>query len=262
MSEYLEFEGKDVESIAQKASKKLNIPFEKLKYKVISYGSTGIFGLVGTKKARIRVAVPEKPAKKTTSPRDAVKQERHAAEQKIDAANQEAPVDDAVSDQEKEVRQEALALSGREALQKIVDAITTEATVSIEPNTNRILYNIDGGNSAILIGKHGQTLEAMQYLTEKIINRQNDDRIRVRVDIEGYLKNRKSNLKQMAERLAEKVKRTGKPASAGQMNAHDRRIIHLALKDDSGVRTQSLGDGLYRKLMIYPKKNVQKNKEN
>ena len=128
----------------------------------------------------------------------------------------------------------------------------------METDPEHILFNISSDNSAILIGKRGQTMDAMQYLVEKIVNRQNDDRVRVQVDIEGYLKNRKNNLDQLAGRLAEKVKRTGKAASAGQMNAHDRRIVHMALKDDTAVRTQSIGEGLYRKLMIFPKKNTPK----
>jgi len=132
----------------------------------------------------------------------------------------------------------------------------------METDPEYILYNISSENSAVLIGKRGQTLDAIQYLVEKIVNRQNDDRIRVDVDIEGYLKNRKTNLDQLAAHLAEKVKLTGKPGSAGQMNAYDRRIVHMALKDDPAVRTQSIGEGLYRKLMIFPKKNSQKKKSN
>jgi len=96
---------------------------------------------------------------------------------------------------------------------------------------------------------------------EKIVNRRHQNRLRVQVDIEGYLENKKNNLIQMAERLAKKAKRTGKPASIGQMNAHDRRIVHLALKNDSDVRTQSMGEGFYRKLVIFPKKTASRNQK-
>ncbi|MEW6670783.1 MAG: RNA-binding cell elongation regulator Jag/EloR [Thermodesulfobacteriota bacterium] len=269
MPSQMEFEGKDVEFAVNKASKKLNIPAEKLKYSVISYGSTGIFGLVGAKKARIRVnvpdGVPQKPKKTRSAP---------APEQPQDVSTQttglEIPDAPPVPEIPIEITPERPALepdeaalqAGKDALQKIVDAITSEASISVKTEPEHVLFNISGGNSAILIGKRGQTLDAMQYLVEKIVNRQNDDRIRVQVDIEGYLQNRKDNLKQLADRLAEKVKRTGKAASAGQMNAHDRRIIHMALKDDTEVRTQSMGEGLYRKLVIFPKKTTQKKKSN
>ena len=111
----------------------------------------------------------------------------------------------------------------------------------------------------MLIGKKGQTLEAMQSLVEKIVNKQNNsnngDKIRIQVDVEGYLETRKINLEKLARRMAVKSKRTSKPISLGQMSAYDRRIVHMALKDDSGVRTQSRGEGYLRKVVIFPKKN-------
>lgn len=266
MPSKMEFEGKDVESAVNNASKKLSIPAEKLKYSVISYGSTGIFGLVGAKKARILVTVPDsapqKPKKELTPPPPV---QNDIPKDKSDPEIPDAPPTPEIAPEiapDKTARSldETALQAGKDALQQIVDAITAEASISIETDPEHILFNISGGNSAILIGKRGQTLDAMQYLIEKIVNRQNDDRVRVQVDIEDYLKNRKDKLKQLAGRLAEKVKQTGKAASAGQMNAHDRRIVHMALKDDTAVRTQSIGEGLYRKLMIFPKKNTQKKK--
>ena len=236
MSSYLEFEGKDIDNVTEKASKKLNIPLDKLNYDVISYGSTGIFGLVGTKKARIRVTLPETDIEPVSN---------KPAEEDLQPA-------DAATD---ETIQEALNM-GQTALQKIVDQITTGANITVEVNSERIQYDVKGDNAAILIGKRGQTLEAIQYLIEKIVNRQHPNRLRVRVDIEGYLENKRNNLIQMAERMAKKAKQTGKPASVGQMNAQDRRIVHLALKNDHDVRTQSVGEGFYRKLVIFPKKNA------
>jgi len=258
MPSYREFEGKDVENVAKKASKQLNIPFEKLKYDVISYGSTGIFGLVGTKKARIRVAVPE--AAKAAAPQNSAEKPLEDSVLKQDRPQSSQQTDETIIDKSNPVQTEDPVEIGNAALQQIIDLITTDAFISVEKNSDRILYNVKGGNSAILIGKRGQTLEAMQYLVEKIVNRRNDNRVRVQVDIGGYLENKNDNLKQLSERLAEKVKRTGKPASVGQMNAHDRRIVHLTLKDDNGIRTQSLGEGLYRKLVIFPKKNASKKK--
>ncbi len=141
-------------------------------------------------------------------------------------------------------------------MQRIVDAITTDAKISVVEDSDRILLTVIGGNSAVLIGKHGQTLEAIQSIVEKILNKRNQHRIRVEVDIEGYLEGRRANLQRQAARLAEKCKRIGKPVAVGQMNAHDRRLVHLALKDDTEVRTQSIGEGYLRKLMIFPRKNA------
>ena len=82
-----------------------------------------------------------------------------------------------------------------------------------------------------------------------------EERTRIHIDIEGYLAARQVSLERLAVRLAEKVKLTGKSVTVGQMNAYDRRIVHLALKSDEGVRTLSKGGGFIKKLLIFPKKN-------
>ncbi|MBW1692840.1 MAG: Jag N-terminal domain-containing protein [Deltaproteobacteria bacterium] len=258
MSPSLEFEDKNVEMAVKKACEKLNIPREKLQHDVISYGSSGIFGLVGTKKARIRVILP-KPIIETDS--DEVKLEKpenlgfeHALE------NKDIPIDAKQSEQMEQVVAPDPRDLGREALQRIIDLITIDATVSVQEETDRISFQVKGGNAAILIGKHGQTLEAIQYIVEKIVNKQQKERVRIYIDIEGYLKNRRIGLQKLATRMAEKVKRTGKPATIDPMNAHDRRIVHIALKDDSKVRTQSVGEGFIRKLVILPKRDSYRKK--
>jgi spoIIIJ-associated protein len=258
MSPSLEFEDKNVEMAVKKACEKLNIPREKLQHDVISYGSSGIFGLVGTKKARIRVILP-KPIIETDS--DEIKLEKpenlgfeHALE------NKDIPIDAKQSEQMEQVVAPDPRDLGREALQRIIDLITTDATVFVQEETDRISFQVKGGNVAILIGKHGQTLEAIQYIVEKIVNKQQKERVRIHIDIEGYLKNRRIGLQKLATRMAEKVKRTGKPATIDPMNAHDRRIVHIALKDDSKVRTQSVGEGFIRKLVILPKRDSYRKK--
>jgi spoIIIJ-associated protein len=136
----------------------------------------------------------------------------------------------------------------------MIDFITTGAAITVKNNGERIKYHITGGNTGVLIGKRGQTLEAMQYLVDKIVSKKFEKRFRLQIDVEDYLKNRRTNLENMAKRMGEKAKRTGKPMSFGQMSAHDRRIVHITLKEDNAVRTQSMGDGYYRKLVIFPKK--------
>jgi len=143
---------------------------------------------------------------------------------------------------------------GRLVLQRIADTITADAKISVEENAERLCFNVNGGNAGILIGKRGQTLDAIQTIIEKVVNKRNQNRIRVLVDIEGYLETRKENLENMALRLAEKSKKIGKPISLGQMNAYDRRIVHIALKDFPEVLTRSRGEGRLRKLVIFPKK--------
>lgn len=160
-----------------------------------------------------------------------------------------------------DVSEEAVRV-GQEALQKMVSLITEDATVVAETDEDRLLLRVEGGNSGVLIGRRGQTLEAMQFLTDKIINRCSESRVRLKVDIEGYMETRKANLQSLAFKMADKAKKTGKPATINQMTAQDRRIVHLTLKDDHRVRTQSMGDGYYRRLVIFPKKGAWKRRKN
>jgi len=246
------FEGKNVEQAAEKASNELNITKEDLKFDVLSYGSTGIFGLVGTKKARIHVNLPkESDSEKESS----LYRERLEKELDIDFSILDGD-NTASSPSENPETAETIDLC-RDVLQRIIDTITTEAKVKVVRESEHVLFDVKGGSAGVLIGKRGQTLEAIQYLIEKIANKKNDERIRVQVDVEGYLKTRRTNLERLASRLADKAFRTGKPMTIGQMNAHDRRIVHLSLKETQGVRTQSLGNGAYRKLMIIPRKKRQ-----
>ncbi|WP_022666456.1 RNA-binding cell elongation regulator Jag/EloR [Desulfospira joergensenii] len=270
MKQTQEFSGKSLEAAIDSACEALNLTKEELKYDVVSTGASGIFGIVGRKDAKIKVRVPD------TGPDQASEEEMEGIRSIVDEAfGEETRVEEALELEEDEeeagdpppppreprppaeppvdVTQESVDL-GREALQKMADLITDDATVEAETDQDRLTLKIEGGNAGILIGRKGQTLDAMQFLTDKIINRKSEARVRVKVDIEGYMETRKSNLKHLAFKMAEKAKKTGRPATINQMSAQDRRIVHLALKDDTSVRTQSMGDGYYRRLVIFPKK--------
>jgi len=254
MTSYIEFEGKNIEQAVKKACGKLKIDKEKIRYKVISYGSTGIFGLAGRKKAKINVSVPEvkKPEEKRpeTSP-------ENKPENKIDNKEDSKAY---YENKENELRENNIQ-SGKDVLQKIIDSITEDAKIEIDERSNKTIFNVAGGNSALLIGKRGKTLEAIQLIVEKVINKQNEKRSRTLVDIEGYMEKRNSYLKNLAKRLADKCKRFRKPMSLGEMNAHDRRIIHITLKNDKEVGTRSKGEGVLRKIVIFPKKSSHQKKE-
>ncbi len=269
MTQTQEFSGKDIDVAIKNACSSLDISINDLKYEVISEGTSGIFGIVGRKDARIKVDLPvdnrggaaaiqaegvksivdeafgkETRVKSSETPEPEVVDEAFGRETRIQTSETPEAVD---------VTEESINL-GTEALQKMADLITDDATVSHETQDDRLTLSIEGGNAGILIGRKGQTLDAMQFLTDKIINRKSDARVRVRVDIEGYMETRKANLEHLAYKMADKAKKTGRPATINQMSAQDRRIVHMALKDDNKVRTQSMGDGYYRRLVIFPKK--------
>lgn len=255
MSQFTEFEGKSIEKALESASKSLNLPVEKLHYDIVSYGSSGIFGLVGVKKAKIRVSTDDRRGGSQIQ-----KEARSKARDLVQDAFRDSDYAPVPKDEESPTPptegiefSQAIEL-GQMALQRMVDFISEGANITVHQKNGRVTFNVEGGNSALLIGKRGQTLEAMQYLIEKIVNKQNDARIRVLVDVGGYLSARKSNLQRLATKMADKAQKTNKPVTIGQMNAYDRRIVHLHLKDKQGVRTQSIGEGYYRKLVIFPKR--------
>ena len=256
MTSYKEFEGKNVELAIKKACGKLKIDKEKIKYKVISYGSTGIFGLAGRKKAKIRVSdsEPKKPEEKKP---EVKKTEGKEPEEKKDNKKNCKTYSE---NQRNESKEDNIQI-GKEVLQKIINSITADAKIEIAEKSHKTVFNVVGGNSALLIGKRGKTLEAIQLVVEKIINKKNEKRTRTIVDIEGYKEKRISYLKSLAKRLADKCKRFGKPMSLGEMNAHDRRIIHITLKSDKEVSTKSKGEGVLRKIVIFPKKSSHPKKE-
>ena len=256
-----EYEGKNVAKAVQLACAELKLSQDEINYQVLSYGSSGIFGLAGAKKARILVDLPEN-AEETQVESEAAGFAGQRAEYSGDALidmEDQRPEDNGPGDQLiSEFPENPLEL-GRTVLQRIVGAITSDAEISAEASSERILLNVSGGHAGKLIGKKGQTLEAIQSVVEKIVNKHNNhnnsDKIRVQVDVGGYLETKKDNLEKLAMRMADKSKRVSKPISLGQMSAYDRRIVHLALKDDSGVRTQSRGEGYMRKLVIFPVRN-------
>jgi spoIIIJ-associated protein len=220
-----EFQGKTKEEAVRKACQELDVSEEQLEIEVLSYGSTGIFGLVGAKKAQIRVSL------------------REALEARID--EKEPGTEDEI---------EEIAEIAKRTLEDIISFILDDATVAVAKHRSGITLKIEASNPAILIGRHGRTLDALQYVVRKIVRKKRATRVGISFDVEGYRDRRKASLTQFALRLGEKVKHSGKPATISPMNAYDRRIVHIALKDDASVRTQSKGSGLFRKLVILPQK--------
>jgi spoIIIJ-associated protein len=117
-----------------------------------------------------------------------------------------------------------------------------------------LYLDIKGDQEGILIGKYGRTLESLQMLINRMVNKQLKTSIRVVIDIDDYRKRRSDTMSKMAQQLGEKAKRTGHSVTVGPFNAHDRRIIHLTLKEDPSLKTESLGEGDLKKIKIIPVK--------
>lgn len=147
------------------------------------------------------------------------------------------------------------AAKAREVLGEILRRMGIEATIETRDEGDKTVLDVKGADAALVIGKKGQTLEALQFLLAKIIykGKEGDPTVRsIVVDAEGYRARRESALIEMAHRLGDKVKATGRPITVNQMSPQERRIIHMTLDKVAGVTTRSEGEGVDRRLLIVP----------
>lgn len=149
-------------------------------------------------------------------------------------------------------------------LEKILHAMNIEAKIEIEYDEAEGVMQIDlsGDDMGVLIGKRGQTLDSLQYLTSLVINKESGSYLKVKLDTENYRERRRETLENLAKNLALKVKRTRKQVVLEPMNPYERRIIHSALQYDKFVETHSEGEEPYRKVVITLKKSTKTNRAN
>ncbi len=137
-------------------------------------------------------------------------------------------------------------------LNKVFDAMNLEVEIIItkQENSNNIDVELKGPDMGVLIGKRGQTLDSLQYLTNLAVNKNSEEYVKVKIDTEDYRKRRKETLENLARNIAYKVKRTKRPVSLEPMNPFERRVIHSALQNDRFVTTQSEGEEPYRHVVV------------
>lgn len=144
----------------------------------------------------------------------------------------------------------------KEHLGNVLKAMDIEAeiTVDYDETDNNMNISLEGPEMGILIGKRGQTLDALQYLVSLFVNKESENYIRVKLDTENYRARRKDTLENLAKNIAFKVKRSRRSVTLEPMNPYERRIIHSALQNDKYVSTKSEGEEPYRKVVVYLKK--------
>ena len=150
----------------------------------------------------------------------------------------------------------SVADKAKEFLKEVFDAMNIVVVIDVkydEENRN-IDIELSGDEMGVLIGKRGQTLDSLQYLVSLVVNKDEDEYIRVKVDTEDYRKRRKETLENLAKNIAYKVKRTKRPVSLEPMNPYERRIIHSALQNDKYVTTHSEGEEPFRRVVVTLKK--------
>ena len=252
---------KTVNDAITEASIQLGMASTSIEYEVIEEGSAGFLG-IGKKQAVIKAWKKEdKPAKKE------VKKEIKKEEPKKEAPKKETPKKENVVKEEpeapvledvapvKEEKVAEVAPETKEACEKFLyDVLKTmgmevKLTSSIDED-GALSIDMEGENMGILIGKRGQTLDSLQYLTNRVANKMQEGYVRVKLDTENYRQRRKDTLENLAKNIAHKVKRTKKSVSLEPMNPYERRIIHSALQGDKYVSTHSEGEEPYRRVVV------------
>ena len=140
----------------------------------------------------------------------------------------------------------------REILEQVLAKMQEPGTVTATQEEDRINLLIATADAGLLIGKQGQTLDALQYLVTKMVAKQTRRKVRIAIDVEAYRARHNEALALLAQKYGEKVKRSGRPITLNPMNPYDRRIVHLALQEDKNLKTISRGEGLYKKVVISP----------
>lgn len=145
----------------------------------------------------------------------------------------------------------------RDFLTQVFDAmnLTVDISVEVEVDNHTVNVELKGDEMGVLIGKRGQTLDSLQYLTSLALNRHTDEYVKVKLDTEDYRKRRKETLENLAKNIAYKVKRTKRPVSLEPMNPFERRVIHSTLQNDKYVSTHSEGEEPHRHVVVTLKKD-------
>ncbi len=255
--ETYEFEGKTDQDAIENACRKLALHKDQMDIVIIEPGSAGIFGLVGGRKAKIKVTVKrEEPEAIEKVPAEAV-QEATALSEKV-PTTVDPPETTETGDPEAaptNTREDEVAIA-KEALENILALIPMEGiTVKGRVEDGSVNLNIDGDKTGLLIGRKGKTLDALQFIVNKIVNKSLEKRSRVIVDSENYRLRRQEFLVQMALKMGDKAKKIKRPVTTNLLNPHDRRIVHLALRDDDELGTKGKGEGILKKVVIIPRKN-------
>lgn len=215
--------GQTVEDAVKKALKELNVEQEQVDIRIIDEGKKGLFGIFGQKPAIVHVKLKE-----TSELTDALL--------KWNENTNLNPLDEA-----------------KNFLEQVIKEMGITASVDIKLEEKTAYFNIKGENLAILIGKRGQTLNSLQYLTQLVANKTSTDYVHIILDAENYREKRRETLTQLAVKLADKVVKTNKEFSLEPMPSFERKIIHSTLMEDERVQTYSVGTEPNRYVVIAPK---------
>ena len=264
---------KTVDDAITEALIQLGVTSDRLEYEVIEKGSPGFLG-IGMKQAVIEarrkpepepepeqeeISVrPEKPEIKETEKEAPVSAKKERSEKKSKKEKEVKEIKEEAKPEEPKREETVLAevqdvtiQAVEEFLRNTLNAMDMEVEIKSEIDSDGSLsINMTGEHMGILIGKRGQTLDALQYLANRVANKHQEGYVRVKLDTENYRARREETLRHLAKNIAHKVKRTRRPVALEPMNPYERRIIHSALQSDPYVTTHSEGEEPYRKVVV------------
>lgn len=248
---------KTIEAAVAEGLEKLGISREEAVVHVVEQPSSGLFGLIHKKMAVVDISAPDEEAEEDTVEEASPAEEAPAAEIPAEEAKEETPAEEKKAEREEPTfdpeEQKKVAEEAKTFLAGVFAGMHLAVTMECRMTEERIMINLVGDGLGILIGKHGQTLDALQYLTNLAAGKSFRHHYFILLDVENYRERRQDTLEALARRLAGKVKRTGEEIRLEPMAAGERRIIHLALQDDHAVSTDSEGEAPYRYIVIRPK---------
>lgn len=269
MEDYITVSAKTLDDAITEALVQLGVTSDRLDYIVVEKGSEGFLG-IGRKQAVIKARRKreEKPVEETveeskveTPVKEEVKPEKKtekkpAKEHSHTKKNIREEKPEVKSEPKKEVELAKVEPQTIETCEKFIYDVMNAMgmddvkVTSVVDEEGALSINMEGSNMGILIGKRGQTLDSLQYLTNRVANKMQDGYVRVKLDTEDYRRRRKETLENLAKNIASKVKRTRKTVSLEPMNPYERRIIHSALQSDPAVSTHSEGEEPYRRVVV------------
>lgn len=264
MNKEITVSAKTVDDAITEATIQLGLTSDQLEYDVIEKGSAGFLG-IGAKQAVISARKKsDKPkpveAPKSETPKASKPVKETQKPEKLEKPEKPKQVETPIIEKEEPVKEVELVEVEEETIQVseqfLKDVLATmgmDVTVESKIDEEGALeIDIAGENMGILIGKRGQTLDSLQYLTNRVANKAQEGYVRVKLDTENYRARRKATLENLAKNISYKVKRSRKSVSLEPMNPYERRIIHSALQGDKNVSTHSEGDEPYRRVVITP----------
>ncbi len=239
----LEIIAPSVEEAVQKGLGELGLPEDAVEIEILDEGSRGFLKL-GSRDARIRLAVKE--AESEIAPRP---------KRQVSPAPKKEPVPAEPQELDEQLIMAKTTVEDLLERMKIFATVSTRYGVAENPDDEKpVVVDIRGNDLSILIGRKAETLNALQYITNLIIGRHLEKWVPLQIDVEGYRARRELALKNLAERMAEQARSSGRRQVLEPMPANERRLIHIALREDDTVITESIGEEPNRKVTICPRK--------